>query len=124
MKKAKGGRKAGTITRWHILQFVKPTNIVNNSTYLRINKCSHIRHEFFRLDQPIPYAEIYFRPKKTKDGLQTNGVTAIHVRSDGLNSQIGVILGAGAPLGSVWGLRKHCRYMQYYLLICKRSKRA
>jgi hypothetical protein len=25
-----------------------------------------------------------------------NGVTAIHVRSDGLNSQIGVILGAGA----------------------------
>jgi hypothetical protein len=55
-----------------------------------------MRHEFFRLDQPIPYAGISFRPKKTKDGLQTNGVTAIHVRSDGLNSQIGLILGAGA----------------------------
>jgi hypothetical protein len=30
--KAKAGRKAGTITRWHVLQLVKLTNIVNNST--------------------------------------------------------------------------------------------
>jgi hypothetical protein len=61
-----------------------------------------MRHEFFRLDQQIPYDEIYFRPKKTKDGLQTNGLIALYVRSDGLNSQIGVILGAevvGAGLG-------------------------
>jgi hypothetical protein len=61
-----------------------------------------MRHDIFQLDQPIPYAEISFRPKKTKDGLQTNGVTAIHIRSDGLNSQIGVILGAesvGAGMG-------------------------
>jgi hypothetical protein len=50
----------------------------------------------FQLDQKIPYAEISFRPKKTKYGLQTNGVTAIQVCSDGLNSQIGVILGTGA----------------------------
>jgi hypothetical protein len=32
-EKAKGGTKAGTTTRWHVLQFVKPTDIVNNSTY-------------------------------------------------------------------------------------------
>jgi hypothetical protein len=59
----------------------------------------------FSLDQKIPYAEISFRPKKTKDGLQTNGVTAIHVCSDSLNSQIGVILGAGA-VGAGLGSQK------------------
>jgi hypothetical protein len=36
---------------------------------------------------------------------QTNGVTAIHVRSDGLNSQIGVIIGAGA-VGAGMGPQK------------------
>jgi hypothetical protein len=30
---------------------------------------------------------------------------------------------AREPLGPVWGLRNHCRYMQYYFIICKRSKR-
>jgi hypothetical protein len=59
----------------------------------------------FRLDQKIPYAEISFKPKKTKDGLQTNGATAINVCSDGLNSQIGVILGAGA-VGAGMGYQK------------------
>jgi hypothetical protein len=31
-EKTKGDRKAGTIRCLHVLQFVKPINIVNNST--------------------------------------------------------------------------------------------
>jgi hypothetical protein len=31
-EKEKGGKKAGTMTSCHALQFVKPTNIVNIST--------------------------------------------------------------------------------------------
>jgi hypothetical protein len=49
--------------------------------------------------------EISFRPKKTKDGLQTKGVTDVYVRSDGLNSQLGVIFGAEA-IGGGMGTEK------------------
>jgi hypothetical protein len=61
--------------------------------------------QVFGLDQPLPYDEIYFRPKKTKDGLQMNGVIAVYVRADGLNSQIGVIIDAEV-VGAVMGPQK------------------
>jgi hypothetical protein len=77
----------------------------------------------FRLDQPIPYDETSFEPKKTKDGLQMNGLIAVYVRSDGMNSQIGVILGAES-VGAGLGPRKPGRYMQYYFITGKGSKGA
>jgi hypothetical protein len=39
--------------------------------------------------------------KKTKYGLQTNGLIAVYFRSDGLNSQMGVILGAEAVVAGM-----------------------